>query len=122
MTIIGPDRGGSGALSGRAIVSTPFPAQPDGVSEGRRWEECGSDVGWTDDSSLKATEHDSRLTMDEERDTLSYGGDFTTRKHHRLSHSSGPRIREASATPFHPRQHTRTRSLSGFHREASVDM
>ena len=120
MTTIALDNADIGVLSHSVTTSAPLPVRPDGTSEGRRWEEHGNAVGWSGNCSLKATEHESRLVMDEERDTLGHGEDFTVWKHHHPSHSTGPRMheREAFATRH---QHIRTRSFSGFHREATID-
>ena len=117
MATLGRDDGGNGGLSHSVIVPT-FPARPDGTS-GRGWEECGNDVGWSNEAFVESTEYASRLAMGEERDTLSHGGDFTTGKLHHASHSTGPHMhgREVLATTSDPRQHIRTRSLSAFRRE-----
>jgi len=122
MPTVGPGNGVNGVFSHCVITSAPLPARPDGTPEGRRWETCCSADEWSDGSSLKRTEHDSRLA-NEERDTLSHGGDFTTGKRHHTSHSTGPRLHGCVglASPFDPRQHIRTRSLSTFHREATID-
>lgn len=103
MATIGLCDGGNGILSHNAITLTNLPAWPGGASEGQRWEESASAVGWSDDCTPGVTERVSRLTMGED---MGHGGDFTARKHH---------YGEVSVAPFNPHQHMRTRSLSVFH-------
>ena len=114
---------GDDALSHSAIVLTPFPTQlfnPGGTSEGRGWDERGSAIGWPDDPTPETTKRATKLPEHEGRDPLAQSCDFTTRRHHDVSHSTGPHMhgREVLVNPFDPHQHLRTRSLSGFHRTA----
>ena len=117
---------GSNVLSHSTIVLTPLstrPFNPGGTSGGQGRDERGNAVGWSDDSSLDTIKHAIHPTAHEGQNSLSHGGDFTIREHHEGSRSTGPRThgREVLVNPFDPHQHLRTRSLSGFHRDAAVD-
>ena len=114
---------GGDVLSHGGIVLAPLatrPFNPDGISEAQRWDENGTAVGWTD-SSLETTKHALRPAVHEGRDDL-FDGRFTTRKHHGALHSTG-RMHERGmlVNPLDPRQHLRTRSLSIFPGDTTVD-
>ncbi|KAF9790299.1 snare associated Golgi protein-domain-containing protein [Thelephora terrestris] len=81
----------------------------------------GVGVGRSEHPSFEASEDSFQLAAGGGRDTLSNGGNFTTRKYHHTSRSTGPRMhqREELVNPFEPRQHLRTRSLSAFHRDTT---
>lgn len=108
-----------------STVTAPLPIRPfnpDGISEGQRWDERGNAIRCSNESSVQVTEHAFQPTAGEGRDPLNHGGDLTTRKYRSaFEHSTGPRIDgcEVLVTPFDPRQHLRTRSISGFHRDAT---
>ena len=125
MKTIGLGTNGNDVLSHSTIIPAPPPTRPfnpDGMSEGQRWDERGNAIRWSDKSSLEATKHALQPTVGEGRDPLNHEGDLTTRKYRgAFEHSTGPRMkgREVLVTPFDPRQHLRTRSLSGFHRDAT---
>ena len=110
---------GNNVLSDSTITLAPLPTRPfnpGGTSEGQRWDEHGNAIGWAD-SSLETSRHAVQPAAGE---GLTHGGNFTTRNHHDGSNSTGPRV-YGREVPFDPRQHLRTRSLSGFHRDAAVD-
>jgi hypothetical protein len=114
---------GGDALSHGGIVLAPLaarPFNPDGISEGQRWDENGNAIGWAD-SPLETTKHALRPAVHEGRDDL-LDGRFTTRKHHGALHSTG-RVHERGmlVNPFDSRQHLRTRSLSIFPGDTTVD-
>lgn len=117
---------GNGVLSGSTIVLAPSPTQsfnPNGVSEGQRWDERGNAIGWSDGYSLEATKHAVQPTVYEGQVPLDHGGDSVDRNHRGgvFERPTGLRVqgREVLATPSDPRQHLRTRSLSGFHRDTT---
>jgi len=105
------------------IVLTPLSAQPfnpGSASRGQSWDERGDAIWWPGDPSLETTK---RPGQHEGRDPVAHGGDFTTRRHHDAPHTAGPRVhgREVLVNPFDPHQHLRTRSLSGFHKNTTID-
>lgn len=125
MKTVGLGTGENDTHSHSIIISAPLPTRPfnpDGMSEGQRWDERGNAIRWPDESSFETTKHAFQPIAGEGRDPLNRGGDLTTRKYRgAFEHSTGPHMhgREVLVTPFDPRQHLRTRSLSGFHRDAT---
>ena len=108
------------------IVLAPLstqPFNPGGTSEGRSWDERGSAGWWPDGPSLENTKRVAQPTVHEGRDSVAHGGDFTVGRHNDAPHQTGPRMhgREVLVNPFDPHQHLRTRSLSGFHRDTTID-
>ena len=117
---------GNDVHSHSGIALAPLPTRPfisGGTSEGQNWDERGSAIGWPDDPSLESTNHAAQPTVHERRDPLAHGGDFTHGSHHDAPHPVVPRMhgREVLVNPFDPHQHLRTRSLSGFHRNTTVE-
>ena len=99
-------------------VLSPLPTRPfnpDSVSEGQRWDERGNAIGWSDEFPLQPTNHAVQPTASEGRDPPNHGRDSVIRSN-ALEHPTG---REALATSYESRQHLRTRSLSGFHRNVT---
>lgn len=105
------------------IVLSPLPTRPfnpDNASGGQRWDESGNAIGWSDEFPLQPAKHAIRPTAGEGRDPPNHGRDSMTRSN-ALEHSTGPHKNgpEVLATSYESRQHLRTRSFSGFHRNVT---
>jgi hypothetical protein len=120
MKTAGLGTNGNDTLPHSTIILAPLPTRtfnPGGTSEGQRWDECGNAIEW-----YEATKHAPQPTAGEGRGPLNHEGDLANGKYRGMfEHSTGPRMdgREVLVTPFDPRRHLRTRSISGFHRDAT---